>query len=303
MNDLPENRIFKICTLGESFGRLKIYIVIPAHNEAEFLEQTLTSLVNQSLKPARLVVVDDQSNDETAEIAEKFAAQNEWISLVRTSSSRDHLPGSKVIKAFQKGLETLDEKYEVLCKFDADLIFPQNYLETIAAHFTADLKTGMCGGFCHVFSEENWVLENLTGKDHIRGALKAYRKQCFKDIGGLRPSMGWDTVDELLAQYHGWKITTDSSLKVKHLRPTGATYGKAAKLKQGEAFYKLRYGITITLIAAAKLASRKGNPGFFVDYLKGYFKARHQKMPFLVDKKEGAFIRRLRYKKMVSKLF
>ncbi len=161
----------------------------------------------------------------------------------------------------------------------------------------------MCGGFCHIYSGEEWVLEDLTNKDHIRGALKAYRKECFKDIGGLKPSMGWDTVDELLAQYHGWKIKTDSSLIVKHLRATGSTYGKAAKLKQGEAFYKLRYGFFITLIASAKLAAKKKNPGLIRDYINGYFHAKHQKTPFLVGEKEGAFIRRLRYKNMLSKIF
>ena len=282
---------------------MKIYIVIPAHNEAEFIGQTLTSLVNQTMKPDKLVVVDDQSDDGTAAIVEKFKAQHSWITLVKTTSSEAHLPGSKVINAFQKGLETLDDNYDVVCKFDADLIFPENYLETIAAHFQTDPKIGMCGGFCHILSAEKWVLENLTDKDHIRGALKAYRKACFKDIGGLKPSMGWDTVDELLAQYHGWKIKTDPSLKVKHLRPTGSTYNKAAKLKQGQAFYKLRYGFAITLIAAAKLAAKKKNPSLFKDYLKGYFQAKRQKTPFLVAEKEGAFIRRLRYKKMLSKLF
>jgi hypothetical protein len=30
------------------------------------------------------------------------------------------------------------------------------------------------------------------------GALKAYRKETFKEIGGLKAQMGWDTVDELL---------------------------------------------------------------------------------------------------------
>ena len=282
---------------------MKIYIVIPAHNEAEFIGKTLTSLGNQTLKPEKLIVVDDQSKDETAAIVEEFAKQYSWISLLKITSSDIHLPGSKVINAFQKGLESLDEDYELICKFDADLIFPENYLETIAAHFERDPKIGMCGGFCHILSEEKWVLENLTDKDHIRGALKAYRKACFKDIGGLKPSMGWDTVDELLAQYHGWKINTDPTLKVKHLRATGSTYNKAAKLKQGQAFYKLRYGFVITLIAAAKLAAKKKNPGFFKDYLQGYFQAKHRKIPFLVGEKEGAFIRRLRYKKMLSKLF
>ena len=46
-----------------------------------------------------------------------------------------HLPGSKVIQAFQKGFETLDDNYDIIVKIDADLIFPHNYFETIINHF------------------------------------------------------------------------------------------------------------------------------------------------------------------------
>ena len=282
---------------------MKFYIVIPSHNEAAFIGQTLKSLSKQTMQPKKLVVVDDQSSDATAQVVKDYADRFPFISLVSTTSSEAHLPGSKVIKAFNHGLNHLDENYDIICKFDADLIFPENYLETISRHFKEDPKVGMAGGFCHLEKAGNWQLENLTGKDHIRGALKAYRKACFEDIGGLKPSMGWDTVDELLAQFHGWKIKTDASLAVKHLRPTGFTYNKAAKWKQGEAFYKLRYGWVITSIASVKLALKKGNAALALDYLKGYRRAKASKMPFLVDKKEGAFIRRLRYKKMLSKIF
>ncbi|WP_424495130.1 glycosyltransferase [Salinimicrobium sp. GXAS 041] len=282
---------------------MDIYIVIPAHNEASFIDQTLQSLAAQTLLPKKIVVVDDQSYDETSAIVLSFAEKYNFISLVKTKSSEAHLPGSKVVNAFYKGFETLNDSYDIICKFDADLIFPKNYLEKISNYFKADPKSGMAGGFCHILNNDKWEQEKLTGKDHIRGALKAYRKECFKEIGGLKPSMGWDTVDELLAQYHGWKIITDASLAVKHLRPTGFTYNKAAKLKQGEAFYKLRYGLLITLIASAKLALKKGKKSLLKDYMQGYYHAKAENMPFLVSKKEGAFIRRLRYKKMLSKIF
>ncbi|NJW53917.1 glycosyltransferase [Salinimicrobium oceani] len=282
---------------------MKIYIVIPAHNEAENIFRTLESLTSQSLLPKKLVVVDDQSTDSTASIVERFSEKFPFVRLVKSLSSEAHLPGSKVINAFHKGLKQLDEEYDVICKFDADLIFPKHYLASLAAHFEADKSLGMCGGFCQVQVRGKWVLESLTGKDHIRGALKAYRKACYKDIGGLKASMGWDTVDELLAQYHGWKIKTDPNLLVKHLRPTGFTYNKTAKWKQGEAFYKLRYGWLITIIASVKLALKKKEPRLVLDYLQGFQKAKASKMPFLVSEKEGAFIRRLRYKKMLSKFF
>lgn len=282
---------------------MRIYIIIPAHNEAAFLGDTLESLSRQSLPPSRLVVVDDQSTDRTAEIASKYAHNFPYISVIRNLSSEAHLPGSKVINAFQNGLEALDDNYDIICKFDADLIFPENYLETISTHFSTKPTAGMVGGHCYINENNHWILESLTDKDHIRGALKAYRKKCFQDIGGLRASMGWDTADELLAQFHGWEIVTDFSLQVKHLRPTGLTYNKEAKWKQGEAFYKLRYGLIITTIASVKLALKKKKPGLLKDYLGGYFRAASAQKPFLVSKKEGAFIRRLRYKKMLKKLF
>ena len=282
---------------------MKICIIIPAHNEADFIGLTLQSLAEQSLQPMKIIVVDDQSSDGTASVVKNYSQKYPFIDLIENTSSEEHLPGSKVIRAFQKGFLALEEDFDVICKFDADLIFPSNYLEKISAIYRQNPSAGMVGGFCEIDKSEGWKLEDLTGKDHIRGALKSYRRACFESIGGLKPSMGWDTVDELLAQYHNWQVVTDPSLRVKHLRPTGFTYNKAAKYKQGEAFYKLRYGLLITAIASVKLALKKKKPLLVMDYISGYFKARGQKMPFLVTKKEGAFIRKLRYKKMFKKLF
>jgi hypothetical protein len=93
----------------------------------------------------------------------------------------------------------------------------------------------MAGGFAYIEKTVR-ILENLTDKDHIRGAFKAYRKACFKQMGGLKAAMGWDTVDELLSTFYGWKVVTDATLIVKHLKPTGANYNKTARYKQGEAF-------------------------------------------------------------------
>ncbi len=284
---------------------MKIYIIIPAYNEADFIGETLQSLIDQTLKPNRIVVVDDGSTDNTPNIVAEFASKYPEISLIKNSSEREeiHLPGSKVVNAFNKGLESLDENYELICKFDADLIFPKNYLEVITQHFQKDPKIGMVGGFCVIEKQGEWVLEDLTGRDHIRGALKTYRNACFKDLDGLKPAMGWDTLDELLAQYYGWKIKTDESLLVKHLKPTGRNYNKSSKYKQGEAFYRLRYGFIISVIASAKLALKKGKLSLFSDYMQGFFKAKKEKRPFLVNEEEGRFIRKLRWEKMRSKLF
>lgn len=282
---------------------MKYYIVIPTYNEEKFIALTLQSLVEQTVLPSKIVVVNDGSTDKTEEIVQSFVSKYPFIILVNKASNAIHLPGSKVIQAFKKGLRTLDDNYDIIAKLDADLIFPKNYFETIIKHFESDSQIGMVGGFCYIEQNGKWVLENLTDKDHIRGALKAYRKETFKQIGGLKAAMGWDTVDELLCKFYNWKIVTDKSLQVKHLKPTGASYDQKARYKQGEAFYTLGYGFWITTIASLKLALKKKKPLLFIDYLIGFWQAKSSGKELLVSDEQAKFIRKYRLKKMKEKLF
>lgn len=281
---------------------MNYYIIIPTFNEEKFIAQTLQSLVEQTVLPSKIVVVNDGSTDKTREIVQSFVEKYTFISLVNKTSEAIHLPGSKVIHAFNKGLETIDDNYDFIVKADADLIFPPHYFESISNHFQSDNRVGMAGGFCYIEKNGEWILENLTDKDHIRGAIKAYRKETFNQMGGLKPEMGWDTVDELLCKFYNWKVVTDNSLQVKHLKPTGANYNKAARFKQGEAFYRLGYGFWITAIASLKLALLKKKPLLFFDYIQGFWKAKRTKKPLLVNSKQGKFIRKYRIAKMVDKM-
>ncbi len=283
---------------------MKYVVVIPAYNEEAYIEKTLTSLASQTKLPAEVIVVNDNSTDCTEQIVQNFANNHNWIKVITKQSENIHLPGSKVIEAFNFGFQQIspDLEYDLIVKLDADLILPDNYFEAIIAVFIQDPQTGMAGGFAYVEKNGRWILENLTDKDHIRGAFKAYRKVCFEQIGGLRSAMGWDTVDELLCRYYSWKVVTIEDLKIKHLKTTGVLYDQKARYKQGEAFYRLHYGFVITLIAALKLAFKKKKPLLCMDYLTGFFKAKKERKPFLVNKEQGRYIRHYRWKKIISKL-
>lgn len=277
-------------------------LIIPAHNEAQYIGAMLHSVAQQTLPPKAVVIVNDHSTDATSTIAEEFVKKYSSWKIINSTSAAEHQPGSKVIRAFEKGLENLTEPYDFIVKLDADLILPEHYFETIARHFQSDASIGMVGGFAYIEKNGDWVLENLTDKDHIRGAFKAYRKECFEQIGGLKPAMGWDTVDELLAKFYGWKVVTDDTLKVKHLKPTGANYSQAARFKQGEAFYRLGYGFWITAIASAKLALMKKKPLLFLDYIRGFWKAQSARQPIMVTQEQARFIRQYRLSKMKAKV-
>lgn len=279
-------------------------IIIPAHNEEKYIQLTLKSIVEQTVLPKNVLVVNDNSTDGTQTIVDSFCFEHpDFISSVYIKSDGVHMPGSKVINAFNFGTKFIKPDFDIIVKADADLIFPANYFETIIKHFQSDERIGMVGGFAYIEKNGEWILENLTDKDHIRGAFKAYRKECYEQIGGLKPAMGWDTVDELLCKFYNWKVVTDETLKVKHLKPTGANYNKQARYKQGEAFYSLGYGFIITSIASLKLALRKGKPLLFLDYINGFRKAKAAQKELLVTAEQAQFIRNYRWKKIKEKLF
>ena len=169
--------------------------------------------------------------------------------------------------------------------------------------YSKNPQLGMFGGFCYIEKNGLWVLENLTNKDHLRGAVKSYRKACFEAIGGLKIAMGWDTADELLARYHGWTVQTDETLHVKHLRPTGAGYKSNARYLQGSVFYRMRYGVLLTLLAAIKLAVKKRSGKLFLDYCKGFYKAKQEKQLYLLSAEEGKWVRQYRWKGIFSKFY
>lgn len=282
---------------------MKYYIVIPAHNEEAFLEETLSSLSAQTLPPKKVIIVNDNSSDGTEKIIDAFCNKHNTYLKLNTSSSKEHLPGSKVINAFRKGLALLDDEYDFIVKLDADLILPKNYFESIASVFNENKNIGLAGGFVYELDSNNeWTLNHPMNKKHVRGAFKAYTKACFKSIDGLRNAMGWDTVDELLAQYHGFEIKTLDELRVKHLRPTGKAYNAKAKLMQGEAMYAMDYGFLLTSIASLKMALKQKNTKTFYHNMKGFFKAKANNLQKMVSPEEGKFIRQLRWKGIKGKI-
>ena len=282
---------------------MKTAIVIPAHNEEAYIGRCLDSFASQTRKPDLLLVVNDNSTDHTSKVVEGFSAEHTWINLVHHNSDTTHAPGAKVVNAFNYGLSQLENSYEFIGKFDADIVLPTNYLEEVMVEFEKNPKLGLCSGLLYIRKKDAWIYENISDRSHIRGPVKLYRQSCLEKIGGLRPSVGWDTVDELLAQYRGFEIQTLKELHVKHLRPTASAYnGKSARLR-GEALYKMRYGRILSLLAMAKMAWHKRSVGYFFQGMKGYGQARKQGMSPIVNEEEGVYIRKYRWKNIRKKLF
>lgn len=282
---------------------MDIAIVIPAYNEEKFIKKCLESLLNQTHSAKEILVVDDGSCDNTSKIIEALSKSYKNLRLISRPKSKSHEPGGKIVEAFNFGLENLEIEYDVICKFDADLIFPSNYLEVVIKNFHKNPKLGMFGGFCTVLKNEKWVVEQLTNPDHLRGALKAYRKECFLDIKGLVSAMGWDTIDEMRARYNGWEVKTNLNLLVKHLKPTGQHYKKNLPQLFGISLFRMRYTWSLAFLTCLKMAKNKSSLFFFVKSITSFLNSNSNKNTFLVTAQEGVFIRKYRWTKIKERLF
>lgn len=289
----------------------KLLIILPAHNEEEYLATCLDSFVSQSRKPDLLLVVDDGSTDNTAAIASGYASKYPWIQFVqKTDSQQAHRPGAKVVRCFNFGLNTATTSsdkpaifWDYIGKFDADIRLPENYFEEVLKLMEGDPKIGLCSGLLFVQSSTQWVYEPIADKNHVRGPVKLYRQACFEAIGGLAESIGWDTADVLMARYKGYEVRTLHDLEVHHLRPTAAAYSTSNARKQGEALYKLRYGWVLGILAALKMAWKRRSPGSLWGYAQGAYAAWKAGAECLLSPEAGKFSRNWRWKQIRRKLF
>ena len=301
---------------------MKFLIIIPAHNEEKNILSCLESLKNQTFQDFKCVIVNDGSTDKTQQIVENFI-NSVTLSGVEALSFKvlnleksEHQPGAKVVRTFNKGLETENlENFDVVCKFDADIIFPENYLEKINEVYEKNPKAGMVSGLVYIRSSviprneeshsdflnknKEWQFENLSSKNHVRGPIKSYRKELFLKMNGLRAVLGWDNIDVMLCKMHGFETVTIKELWVKHLRPTAYKYKSQKAEKLGEYFYNIGLDFPLAAISSAKSSFKNKSFSEFFITMKSFL---NQKNERILTNEEIAFIRNLRWNEMFKKI-
>lgn len=280
---------------------MRFLIIIPAHNEEQNLSFTLDSLQKQSSKDFKVVVVNDGSTDRTPDVIRRYTAADFRFETINLQKS-EHQPGSKVVHAFKNGLQTqsLDE-FDIICKFDADIILPESYLETVERAFSNHPEYGLVGGLLYVEKEENWVYEGNSNKHHVRGPMKAYRKECFIQMGGLRETLGWDNIDSILLEHLGWKEIVLPELHVKLIKVKGADYTIRPADYYGRYFYFLGLNRFLAYIASSKEAVKSKSLSFFFDIVKSYEDCKSKKLELKITKEEQKTVNDQRWRMLKKK--
>lgn len=270
---------------------MKHIAIIPAHNEAKFIERTLASLLAQSLPPDRIVVVDDGSTDGTADIVGRLAAASGRISLVRgqTQGTRRY----RVVEVFNAGYDQVrGEDFEYVSKLDADLVFPPDYFARLFRAMDADPEIGAAGGVLDEVTASGRRIRLRMPDNHVPGPIKTIRRSVFEQMGGFVPMLGWDIIDLVKIRALGFRTVSLPDLVVLHLRRTGSATGIVkGSARMGHGAYVIG---THPLFALGRSVYRMLEPPYVIGGLAfgfGYFRSWIRKAEQIPDR---ALIKRLR---------
>jgi len=255
---------------------LNYVLVTPAKNEEAFLEETIKSVVSQTVRPLCWAIVSDGSTDRTDEIAAQYAARHPWITHI-ARPPRETRDFAGKVSAFNAGFERVKHlDFDIISSLDADLSFVPDYFEYLLSKFVDDPRLGVAG--CP-FSEDGITYDYaFSSAEHVSGACQLFRRKCFEQIGGYVPLKGGgiDVVAVLTARMKGWRTRTFTERVCVHHRPMGSAADGSrfvANYKLGQRGYRLGYHPVWQLCRSAYQMTRPPYVSGGVAMGAGYFLA------------------------------
>lgn len=184
-----------------------IVAIAPFLNEEPFLPTFLESIEQQTRRPDRLLLVDDGSTDASARIATEFADRHDWAEALRRpvrEQEGDRLSRAAVYVAFRWALAQVDEQWDVAAKLDTDLQLTPRTIETIADQLARRPELGLAGTYLSEVGGDGVLGRLKIRPEHVHGATKFYRRECYEAISPMPAILGWDMIDEVKARMSGW---------------------------------------------------------------------------------------------------
>ena len=225
-------------------GGLRFVLVTPARNEEQFIEGTIRSVVAQTARPARWVIVSDGSTDNTDEIVRRFVDEHPWIELLRMPEHRDRSFAAKAV-CFNAAYDRLKSgDFAIVGNLDADITFEPDYYEFLLQKFAAMPRLGVAGTpFIEdaTHPHDHTYAHRFADLQHVSGACQMFRRQCFEEVGGYVPIKGGgiDWVAVTTARMKGWQTQTFPEKTCFHHRKMGTAHRSPlmARFRHGQEDY------------------------------------------------------------------
>lgn len=290
-------------------------LITPCRDEARYARRTLDAITSQTVPPARWVIVDDGSTDQTPAILAEYAAKFEYIQIVRREDRGKRKVGPGVIEAFYAGYETIDPAgFDYVCKIDLDLDLPRGYFESLMQRMEQEPRLGTCSGkayFPPAGTEDNDrlnpdgsfdtsdLISEACGDEMSVGMIKFYRRACFEQIGGFVRQVMWDGIDCHRCRIMGWIAESydEPALRFIHLRAMGSSHKGILTGRMRHGFGQWFMGTSLAYMTASALFRLTRPPILIggVGMWWGYVKSMLTGQPRYDDAGFRAFLRRYQW--------
>ena len=164
-----------------------ISIITPSYNSAEYIEETIQSVLNQTYEKWELILVDDFSYDNTVSIIESFISLDSRIKLIKNTENKG--------AAFTRNTAILESKYSYLAFLDSDDIWVKEKLEKQFFFMKSNKIAFSFSGFDIIDK-----IGNFTGKSvdtSQKGALS------YEDMLLKKATLGCSTVMLNRSKFNG----------------------------------------------------------------------------------------------------
>ena len=267
------------------------------------MRETLDTVIAQSIRPAKWVIVDDGSTDETPQILAEYARRHDWIQIVTRRDRGKRAVGPGVIEAFYAGYESINpDDYDFLCKLDLDLRLPPQYFEILMERMTANPRIATCSGKSYIDNGGGLAFERHSD-DTSLGMTKFYRVSCFKAIGGFVREVMWDGIDCHLCRMKGWIACSwdEPELRFIHLRPMGSSQQSiyTGRMRHGFGQYFMGTGFLYMFASAISRLNQKPYVLGSLAMLWGWLASALQGKPRFDEPGFREFLRRYQWRALI----
>ncbi|MEV0716623.1 bifunctional polysaccharide deacetylase/glycosyltransferase family 2 protein [Asanoa sp. NPDC050611] len=195
-----------------------VTVIVPAYNERKTIAAAVRSLATGTHPGIEVLVIDDESDDGTAEEVEELGLPN--VRVVR-------VPGGGKASALNAGVALA--RHNLLVMVDADTVVTPDAIHRLVQPF-ADPKVGAVAGNVKVgnkrriigtwqhieyvigFNLDRRLYDTLHCMPTIPGALGGFRRQAVQDAGGLsRATLAEDTDLTMAIHRAGWRVVYEES--------------------------------------------------------------------------------------------
>ena len=276
-------------------GQARLLVISPVRDEAAHIERVARAVARQDRPPDLWLVVDDGSQDATAELLRALERDVPCLRVLQApprADAGDQLARAAEVRAFNWALSTVDPAgFTHIGKLDGDVELADDHFAQLLARFAADPGLGLAGCRLVEPSRGGWRPLRIPSY-HVHGAVKLYSRECFEAIGGMEERLGGDTIDETYARMRGYETRTFGDVVARHHRPSASAQGRLrGRARHGECAYIARYGVGWTLARSVKVASFPPVGLSGAAFVWGYARAAMTRAPRVEDNEFKRFVR------------